>query len=153
MTISTIPRAAAGGTFNAWGDHVGHTAALAALNQSTLAAIVPFHPTAAQIRAGYGTALVADFLRWTARHGVRADRRPAHRIQRLADQRRRTGRDPRDLPGPGRAFLELPNHSRYPRSAFFDTPDHLNEAAQISHSTAVAEALVRLTDQRWARSP
>jgi hypothetical protein len=39
------------------------------------------------------------------------------------------------------AFLLLPNRARYPRTAFFDTPDHLNEPAQIAHSRAVAVAL------------
>jgi len=34
----------------------------------------------------------------------------------------------------GAGFLELPNRSRYPRSAFFDSPDHLNERWQIAHS-------------------
>ncbi len=41
----------------------------------------------------------------------------------------------------GAAFLELANRSRYPRTAFFDTPDHLSEPWQIAHSVAVAEAL------------
>ena len=39
-----------------WGDHVGHTAALAELNHGALAAMVPFHPTGAQIAAGFGAA-------------------------------------------------------------------------------------------------
>ena len=139
------PRAAAGGGFNAWGDHVGHTAALARLNQSTLAAIVPVHPTAVQIQAGYGSRLVADFLRWAGRHGVRAiGGLPTGFIDSpIRDDSltaiRAIYRDQ------GAGFLELPNRSRYPRSAFFDTQDHLNETAQIDHSVAIAEALVRLT--------
>ena len=44
-------------------------------------------------------------------------------------------------------FLELPNHSRYPRSAFFDSAEHLNEAAQIRHSVMVAQALLRMTQR------
>lgn len=138
------PRADANGSFNRLGDHVGHTPALAALNQSTLQAITPYHPTAAQIRTGYGTTVVAGFLRWAADNGVNAigglptgfldspvpdDSLTAIRtIYRSNDA----------------GFLELPNRSRYPRSAFFDTQDHLNEAAQIVHSSAVAAALNRL---------
>ena len=140
------PRTAANGGYNMWGDHVGHTAALAALNQSTLAAIVPVHPTAAQIRTGYGTVLVTGFLAWADRHGVCA-------IGGLP-----TGFADSPIGAPSLAairsiyransagFLELPNHSGYPRAAFFDTQDHLNEAAQIEHSIAVADALVRLLD-------
>jgi hypothetical protein len=41
----------------------------------------------------------------------------------------------------GAGFMALPNLSRYPRADFFDTADHLNEAAQIRHSEAVARAL------------
>ena len=145
------PRTAANGGYNAWGDHVGHTAALAALNQSTLAAIVPIHPTAAQIRDGYGTALVADFLRWARRHGVRA-------VGGLSTGFIDSPIDDDSLAAiraiyrdQGADFLELPNRSRYKRSDFFDTQDHLNETAQIAHSVAVAEALVRLLDQTSER--
>jgi hypothetical protein len=144
------PRAAANGGYNMWGDHVGHTAALAAINQSTLAAIVPVYPTAAQIRTGYGTVLVAGFLRWADLHGVRAI---GGLSTGFADSP--IGDDSlaaiRSIYRANRAgFLELPNHSRYPRTAFFDTQEHLNEAAQIKHSVAIAEALVRLTDQTIA---
>jgi hypothetical protein len=147
------PRAAVGGNFNAWGDHVGHTAALAALNQSTLAAIKPFHPTASEIRGGYGTVLVNGFLRWAGLHHVRAvGGLPTGFIDSPIDDAslaaiRSIYRDH------GAGFVELRNHSRYPRSSFFDTQDHLNEAAQIQHSIAVAEALAPFADWRQARSP
>ncbi|MFL5251448.1 MAG: hypothetical protein ACJ8AI_00880, partial [Rhodopila sp.] len=65
------PREAMTGSTNARGDHVGHTAALGAANQAVLAATVPYHPTAEQIRAGHGTSQVRDFLRWANEHGVR----------------------------------------------------------------------------------
>jgi hypothetical protein len=139
------PRAAAVGSTNAWGDHVGHSSALAAANRSVLVAADPFHPTAAQITAGYGVAMVSDFLHWAAGHGVRA-------IGGLP-----TGFADSPISDPSLAviraiyrdgaadFLELPNHGRYQRSDFFDTPDHLNEAAQIRHSVAIGEALLRMT--------
>ncbi|MGD0104077.1 MAG: hypothetical protein ABSC06_08580 [Rhodopila sp.] len=138
------PRGAANGGFNGWGDHVGHTAALAALNQSTLAEIVPVHPTAAEIRSGYGTVLVTDFLRWTGQHGVRAiGGLPTGFIDSpISDDSLAAIRS--IYLGERASFLELPNHSRYPRAAFFDTQDHLNEAAQITHSVAIAGALLPL---------
>jgi hypothetical protein len=37
------PRAEVTGATNAWGDHVGHTAELAAVNRATLAAAAPYH--------------------------------------------------------------------------------------------------------------
>ncbi|MBS0642222.1 MAG: hypothetical protein JSS43_20340, partial [Proteobacteria bacterium] len=64
------PRAEAIGATNVWGDHIGHTLALAEHSVAALAAAMPYHPTPAQIASGYGTALVRDFLGWAARHGV-----------------------------------------------------------------------------------
>jgi hypothetical protein len=41
----------------------------------------------------------------------------------------------------GGDFLVLPNFSRYPRSAFFDTAEHLNETWQVAHSKLLAEQM------------
>jgi hypothetical protein len=142
------PRETVTGSTNARGDHIGHTAELGAANQAVLAASVPYHPTAGQIRAGYGTTLVAEFLRWANDHGVRV-------IGGLP-----TGFSDSPIDSDSLAairaiyhdqqagFLELPNSSRYPRNAFFDTADHLSEAAQIRHSVAVARALVRMPERQ-----
>jgi hypothetical protein len=45
----------------------------------------------------------------------------------------------------GGEFLELSNRSRYPRSAFFDTAEHLNETWQVFHYKQLAEQLGRYT--------
>ena len=138
------PRAAATGGYNAWGDHVGHTAALALLNQSGLATVVPFHPTGVQISTGYGSTLVVAFLRWADAHGVPViGGLPTGFIDSpIRDDSlaaiRTLYRDN------AAGFLELPNRSRYPRNAFFDTQDHLNETTQKIHSVAVADALATL---------
>jgi hypothetical protein len=47
----------------------------------------------------------------------------------------------------GADFIVLPNFSRYPRSAFFDSAEHLNETWQAVHSRLLAEQL------RWHRVP
>jgi hypothetical protein len=142
------PRAAATGESNAWGDHVGHTAALAAASASVLAAAKPYHPTAALIRAGYGSVLIARFADWARVHGVRV-------IGGLP-----TGFADSPIAGDaiaairaiyaahGALFLELPSRSRYPRTAFFDTPDHLNETWQVVHSIAVAHGLAGMIRSR-----
>jgi hypothetical protein len=143
------PRVAVTGGYNEWGDHVGHTAALAALNSSALAAMMPFHPSGAQISSGYGSVLVVGFLGWAEAHGVRViGGLPAGFIDSpLGNDEliaiRAVFREQ------GAEFLETPEGGRYPRSAFFDTADHLNEAAQISHSVAVAGALARVTGLRF----
>ena len=142
------PRAAVDGESNAMGDHIGHTAVLALANASTLQAARPYHPTAAQIRTGYGGVLIARFLDWAHAHGVSV-------IGGLP-----TGFDDSPIPDAtiaairaiyethGARFLELPNRSRYPRSAFFDTPDHLNQTWQAVHSVAVACGLAPLVAGR-----
>jgi hypothetical protein len=141
------PRTAATGATNAWGDHVGHTSELAATSQPILATAIPQHPSAAQIRAGYGSVLIADFTRWAGAHGVRvigglptefADApMPDATLDAIRSIYLANGGD----------FLVLPNFSRYPRSAFFDTAEHLNEFWQIAHSKLLAEQL------RWHRAP
>ena len=52
----------------------------------------------------------------------------------------------------GAEFLETPEGGRYPRTAFFNSADHLNETSQISHSLAVARALERVMDRKLVRS-
>jgi hypothetical protein len=142
------PREAVTGSFNARGDHIGHTQLLGSVSQAALAAARPFHPSAAEIRDGYGTSLVRDFLGWAAGHGIEViGGLPTGFVDSPIDEDsvaaiRAIYRDG------GAAFLELPGRSRYPRSAFFDTPDHLNEAGQIRHSVAVGRALAGMMAHR-----
>jgi hypothetical protein len=137
------PRAAATGFSNEWGDHVGHTAGLAASSQAMLATIAPFHQTAEQVRAGYGTVLIGRFTRWAKPHHVRVigglptEFADAPIPDATADAMRTV------YLANGGEFLELPNRSRYPRSAFFDTAEHLSEPWQIVHSRLLAEQLRR----------
>jgi hypothetical protein len=146
-------RAAVVGRSNAWGDHVGHTAALAAANRAILAAAVRREPPADAIEAGYGAREIARFVRWSG----------AHRV--LAIGGLPTGFDDVTLPpatiaairavyldANGR-FLLLANHSRYPRADFFDTPDHLDEPCQIAHSLRVAAGLAPLLGRALRPAP
>ena len=138
------PRAAAEGRTNRFGDHVGHTPALGAPYRAVLARAHPFHATAAEVASGYGTRLIARFLRWCRAHGVRAigglptefidD--PMPRATRAAIRAVYRAN--------GAAFLQLRNRSLYPRTAFFDTPDHLSQPWQELHSRLVARALRRM---------
>ena len=109
------PRADATGTTNAWGDHVGHTLALALASQAVLAAATPLHATADNVRSQEGARQVAAFLDWARLHRLRA-------IGGLP-----TGFDDAPMPeatvaairtlfeAHGAQFLELPNRGRYPR--------------------------------------
>ena len=138
------PRAASTGATNAWGDHVGHTAALAAASQAaSLPRPSPHHATADADRAtGYGSALIAEFTRWATasrRAGRSAACRPSSPMHRCRTRHWQAIRS--IYLANGGEFLELPNLSRYPRSAFFDTADHLNETWQIEHSKLLAAQL------------
>jgi hypothetical protein len=136
------PRAAATGETNAWGDHVGHTAALAAASAAVLTAATPSHAIAAQIRAGYGSSLIAAFADWARAHGVRmvGGLATGFADSPLADDALAAIREV--YTAHGAAFLELPNRSLYPRGAFFDTPEHLNQTWQALHSAMVAAGLL-----------
>ena len=134
-----------------------NTAALAAPNRSGLAKATQFHPTSAQIDGGYGTALVEDFLQWASEHGVRAIGGLPTGFADLPISDESLAAIRAIYREHAAEFLELPNRSRYPREAFFDSADHLNEPAQIIHSVAVARGLLRqtaqVTDRIPARSP
>jgi hypothetical protein len=141
------PRPEATGATNAWGDHVGHTEQLAASNQAILAATTPQHVSAEQVVAGYGSSLIADFTRWGTAHGVHVigGLPPQFADAPMADA---TIEAIRALyVANGAMFLELPNLSRYPRAAFFDSSDHLNETWQVRHSRLLAAQL------QWLRGP
>ena len=135
------PREAAIGSMNAWGDHVGHTAVQGESNAARLAVIVPFHESAAAIVHGDGTVMVRDFIQWASAHDVRVvGGLPADFADSPMPEATRVAI--RDVfTGAGARFIDLGDRARYPRSAFFDTPDHLNEAAQIVHSRVVAAGL------------
>jgi len=135
------PRVEATGITNEWGDHTGHTAALAAANERMLATVTPVHASAAQIQTQAASKQVAAFLDWAARHQIRT---VGGLPTGFADAPIPTGSVAaiRGLfEAHGAIFIDPPNHGRYPRRAFFDTADHLNEPAQIRHAIMIAEAL------------
>ncbi len=135
------PRAEAGGTLNAWGDHIGHTALKAAANRLMLASVRPEHATAQQVASQAASHHLPVFLDWAAAHGVRA-------VGGLPTGFADSPMPPETLAAiqalfeaHGAGFLMLANRSRYNRGDFFDTADHLHETAQIAHSQAIGRML------------
>jgi hypothetical protein len=146
------PRAEATGTSNAWGDHVGHSVERGAGSQAMIAAMVAPAVSAAAIRDGYGASLIAGFVAWARAHGVRViGGLPTELDQASRPEATRAAIAAVYL-AQGGEFLTLPNRSRYPIAAFFDTPLHLNEVCQIAHSITLARALAPLLG-RTARAP
>jgi hypothetical protein len=144
------PRTEATGTSNAWGDHIGHTILRGAASQSVIATMVGPPAAAGAIRTGYGTGLIVGFLRWARAHGVLVIGGLPTELAATPDATR-TALAAVYLTHGG-DFLELANHSRYPLTAFFDTPLHLNEPCQIAHSILLARGLAPLLG-RAAREP
>ncbi|MBV8524864.1 MAG: hypothetical protein JOY71_22560 [Acetobacteraceae bacterium] len=135
------PRMQISGSTNAWGDHIGHTRCLAAANRAVLAEFDPHPPDPARVRTGYGAALIAGFTREAMKRGVTViGGLPAGFADvPVSDEAVAAIRNIYQANGGG--FIALPNRSRYPRECFFDSPEHLTEECQVSHSVALAEAL------------
>ena len=135
------PRAATGGERNAWGDRAGHVPGHPGANPAWLAHVVPRHETPGRVETGEGTAIVAAFLRWATAHGVTvvgglpagfADSPiPAETRAAIAHV----------FAAQGARFIDPGDRARYPRAAFFDSPDHLAEPMQIEHSRLIAAEL------------
>lgn len=141
------PRSETTGATNAWGDHIGHTAELARANQASLDVMTPYHVSAEQVCAGYGGILIADFTRWATAHGIRVIGGLPTEFADSPIPEATTSAIRAIYLGNGGAFLGLPNLSRYPRDAFFDSPEHLNETWQVRHSQLLAAQL------QWLRAP
>jgi hypothetical protein len=99
------------------------------------------------VRDGYGTVLIAGFVRRMAARGVRVIGGLPTGFADLALPPATIAAIRAVYLDNGGMFLELPNRSRYPRIDFFDTPEHLNEPCQIRHSQAVAAALAAMLDR------
>ena len=138
------PRAGIIGETNAWGDHAGHTTDRATVSRAVLAGVVLHHANAANIAAGYGSTLIGAFVHWAHAHNIRAIGGPPPQffdspMPDVAEQAIRAV-----YLANGGEYLDLPDRARYPRTAFFDTAEHLNEPWQIWHSAVVAQALAEL---------
>ncbi len=141
------PRAAVTGASNAWGDHVGHTAALGASSREILASSHPYQATAAQIAAGDGTAEISRFVARLHARGVTVIGGLPTAFSDLPPSDATLAAIRAVYTENGGSFLMLPNRSRYPREDFFDTPEHLNEPAQQAHSASIAASLAAMLNQ------
>jgi len=146
----TGQRRKAGGTrvfgaqnLNAWGDETGHTA----LQAQDFAAIIARAPATApdverfEPERYYYTQTLERFLQWARAHEVKVIgglpqtvdefQIPEGVIARVRDLFERNGQ----------SFIELPNHSQYPRGCFFDSLYHLIEECQHRHTRDLLPAL------------
>jgi hypothetical protein len=125
--------------YNAVGDRVGTS--LATADQSILSRALRKEPDAAEIDNGYGSDLVRHFVATETQGsvavigGLPTDFEtvplPATTISAIRSIYIENG---------GR-FAALGNLSRYPRSDFYDSEDHLAQPCQYKHSIAIAALL------------
>lgn len=142
------PRAMLAAQYDREGDRIGAT--LASADTAFLLTLHRVEPRARVIARGYGTRLIARFVRQETRRGVvmigglptdfDTVRLPGSDIAAMRAAYVRNG---------GR-FLQLPNHSRYPRADFYDSEDHLAQPCQYLHSIAVAHGLAAMLRRRVA---
>ena len=146
------PRAAGSGFRNAWGDRAGHGPDSLGANPSFLARVTPRHETADRIATGAGTATVVAFVEWARQHDVIVTGGlPASFADSPIPADTKAAIAP-IFTARGARFIDLGPRAHYPRSAFFDTPDHLAEPAQIAHSRLIAaELALILAPAREAR--
>ena len=126
---------------NAWGDHIGHTEALAMASRGVLAAMHPVFPGANEIARGYGSERIASFTERATARGVIVIGGLSTGFIDAALTEAQIAAISEIYSTHGGQFLILDNRSRYPREMFFDSAAHLNEAAQIIHSHRVGVAL------------
>lgn len=135
------PRGADSGETNAWGDRVGHTAALASANAAFLALLPTLDERPDAVAEGYGAALIGRFVRASSERGARVVGGLPTTFDDAAPDMATIAAVRAVFERNGGTFVMLANLSRYPRSAFFDSASHLNEEAQIRHSSEIASAL------------
>jgi hypothetical protein len=98
-------------------------------------------PSASEIGAGYGTALIAAFVARESRKGVivigglPVDFSSVHMPDSVIYAIGAT------YTGNGGFFIVLPNDSEYPPADFFNSEDHLVKPCQYMHSIFVAQGL------------
>ena len=126
---------------DAEGDEIGTS--LATADRSFLAGLHRVEPSPPAIVHGYGTVLIARFVAAASARGVivigglptdfRDVKLPEADVRAIRAVYLRHG---------GR-FLELADHSRYPRADFYNSEDHLAQPCQYLHSMLVARGLAR----------
>ena len=130
-------------TLDEQGDEIGHDGAKADAYLNTIRRASQRMPETEALLTNprAGARAIAAFLDWCRAHGVTAvgglptvfNDRP---IPDASIAKLRTFYGER-----GAGFLVLPNHSQYPRSAFYDSDYHLRESWQHRHSALLAAEL------------
>ncbi|MDD2877406.1 MAG: hypothetical protein PHT60_11025 [Acidiphilium sp.] len=136
--------------FDRQGDRIGTT--LATADPGFLALLHRVEPSASAIADGYGTVLVARFVRTETARGVMVIGGLPTDFNTVPLSRAAIAAIRAAFTANGGSFLELPNHSRYPRADFYNSEDHLAQPCQYLHTIAVARGLAPLL-HRQAKPP
>jgi hypothetical protein len=127
---------------NEQGDETSNTPEAAAAFKDLITSIrVEVPDPAVYNRPSGARAVVAQFLDWAKAHGVAVIGGMPPTFDDVTIPPAIIGGLRALYETHGQAFLELPNHSQYPRSAFYDSAYHLTTPWQRRHSDLLAAAL------------
>ncbi len=129
--------------YNVEGDRVDND--LAGADKALLAGPARLEPTAEEIEAGYGTKLIARFVKQERAKGVVVI---GGWPTEFADARISGAARAAVMRIYGTGFLSVKGESLYPREDFFNSEDHLARPCQFEHSVAVAEGLGKMLGRR-----
>src|SRR5262249_41627958 len=130
-------------TLDAQGDETGNSDANAKPYEAAVNSAQFQPPTAADFDANPDgcRAFAAQFLDWARQHGVQVVGGLPTTFADVPVDPGLIDRIRSFYRSHGAAFVVLPDRSRFPRSAFYDSPYHLRQRSQIAHSRQLAEAL------------
>jgi len=126
-------------TLNQNGDMIGHTKEKSAAYESFIRQIPEIKPPYKLLsETPYSCIVIQDFLKWCKNRNVKVYGSLPTTFDDEAHDERIITRIKDIYLGAGQDFIELPNHSQYPRSCFYDTGYHLNFETQQLHSRVIA---------------
>ncbi|HET8881731.1 MAG TPA: hypothetical protein VFM56_06095 [Solimonas sp.] len=128
---------------NAWGDETGHTAKQAQDYAEVLKRLPAKAPDAERFypERYYYTQQLEAFLDWAHEHGVIVVGGLPQTVDEFKIPDEVIARIRAVYESHGQYFVDLPNHSQYPRHCFFDLLYHLNEECQWIHTRNLDPAL------------
>ncbi len=128
---------------NAWGDETGHTAQQAQDYAAIIARAPAIAPDVERFEPEryYYTQALERFLQWARAHDVKVVGGLPQTVDEFLIPQGVISRVRGIFERNGQSFIELPNHSQYPRDCFFDSLYHLTEECQQRHTRDLLPAL------------
>ncbi len=142
LTSGGIQRRFNNDTLNENGDMIGHTKVNSAPYQDYIQQIAEKKPPEELLsKTPYSCLIIQRFLYWCKTNQVQVYGSLPTTFDDEPIDTRLIGKIRNIYLQAGQHFIELPNHSQYPKSCFYDTEYHLNFETQQLHSKVIAKFL------------